>query len=845
MAGRRNYGARVRRYSRHQRVLTEVQPSYTPESAATAQMWGQIKSGLEDGISFLRPAVEQEQTVRGEREALEAYESGSFEMRSPLTLRSRAFNTTGERLITNRAMQRFEEGLRDVQSRSTSVSSVQSNLQEFMGQFFEEMPDIPGLRTRFVSQFERAEASMVRAATQRAVAAANASRRRAVTETRELIEAEAERTALTAGTEGEVAEVITQGIELLAADGPPEAFEAAGVMFPPDPNRSGILRAEQINSSATEMRQNAEEVFLRAQILQSDTPMLLARAYEEEVFSGNADLPPEQSLRLLGSLRSTARQRESERLAAERQVETQLAEAANEELNPYIVAAENGVPQAMPQADRAALLESVSGNPTLLGQVETQLEIADAVVTLHGMSPQEQINFIEEQLAAFEATPGVDRREAALISELAPRLQALRRAIDEEQVGLDAAEVAVNSGALLDEEQMAELASRVAGYPELQAAYDTIEAAQDYITGTEALTGAQREQQFNAIEDALTTLSIEGGRVGAAAARQLDALEGARSPSPALTALAATDAARFASRVGVELEPFPEEASLMDVGATVATRIAQIQPQTQRLGVDYPVPITQSELEAISDMFQGANNASRVAFLQGFADMPAPQRERIFSALGQDNPQILAAARVSTTAPAASRAILAGTGSTLNATPTVVSTVEAQAMAPIMQAGILPPAELDTVRTTALQYARGMAVRQGLTEISPADLERGYDLALGANDEGVGGIEPVARRGFLGGRDFGVTILPTGVSGEEVAMALESLTVERLTELTGGRILDGFENEYNLERFTRQIAGLRPVAEGVYALTDAQGGVFRTPDGENPVLLIRLEDLLQ
>jgi hypothetical protein len=844
MAGRRNYGARVRRYSRHQRVLTDVQPNYDPPSAATAEMWGQIKSGLEDGIKFLRPAVEQEQTARGEQEALEAYENGSFEMRSPLTIRSRAFNTTGDRLITNRAMQVFEEGMRDVQTRSTSVGSVRSNLQEFQTRFFSEMPNIPGLRARFVSQFERAEASMIRAATQRATAAANTSRRRAAAQTPALIAAEVERTALTAGTEGEVAAVVTEGIELLAADGPADAFTAAGVQFPPDPNRPGILRPSQIDSQATDMRRTAEETFLRAQILQSETPSLLAAAYEEEVFSGNADLPADDALRLIGSLRSTARQRESERLSAERQVATQLADAANEQLNPYITAAENGVAQAMPQAERSALLEGVSANPTLLAQVETQLAIADAVVALDGMDPQQRIAFIEDQFAAFEATPGVDATEAALIAELAPRLTALRRAIDEEQTGLDAADVAVNSGSLLDEDQMAELAARVAGYPELQEAYDTIAAAQEYITGTETLTGAQREDQFNAIEDALTTLSVEGGRVGVAAARQLEALEGARNHYSALTELAENDATRFARRQGIELEPFPADASLADVGAVVTARIAQVQPATQRYGIDYPVPLSSAEIEAVSDIMQGTNNASRVQFLQGFQDLPAPQRERIFAAIGQDNPQILAAARVATTAPAASRAILAGVGSNINVTPTVMAQVEATGLAPITRQGFLPPAQIEAVRETALHYARGMAVRNGATEINPADLEQGFNLALGADDNGNGGVE-VVTDGRIFGNNFGVTVLPTGVRGGDVGAALAALTPERITELAGGRILDGFENEYLPDRFLGQIRGLRPVSEGVYALTDEQGRPFRTPDADNPIFLVTLEDIMQ
>lgn len=845
MAGRRNYGARVRRYSSHQRVLTEVQPKYDPPSAATAQMWGMVKSGLEDGVKFLRPAVEQEQTVRGEREALEAYETGSFEMRNPLTIRNQAFNTTGERLITNRAMQRFEEGLRDVQTRSGSVQQLETNIAEFQAQFFGEMPDIPGLRTRFVSQFERAEATMRRAAVNRASRAAAAQHRAAAREAVDLVESEVERTALTTGTETEVAAVVTEGAELVASYGPREAFTAGGVQFPPDPNRSGVLRESQVEDTIRGMRETAEETFLRAQILQTESPMQLAQEFQEEVFSGQSDLPADQALRLLGSLQSQARTRENQRLQAERDAERALAEAAEEALNPYVIAGENGIPIAIPEAERAAILEGVSGNPTLRATVERELAVADAIVDLGSLDRAGQISYIEDLFAQFEATPGVSADEARLIQELAPRLTALRGALDEEQIGVPAAEQAINSGMLLDEETLANMRVQAAGVPELEQAVDQIEAAQEIITNGEPLTGVQREEQMNAMEDALMALSVRGGRVGAAAVRQLDALEGAREYWDAQAETAASDATRFAARNGIELEPFPsgEDASIADVGAVITARVTQLQPHTSRVGVNYPVPISASEREVISDIFQGANNATRVAFLQGFSDLPRGQREAIFNALGQDNPQILAASRVSTTAPNASRAILAGVGANIGRPATVVQQVEQQQLAPITMAGILPPQELEAIRDTALAYATGMAVREGLSEISPAHLEDGYNLALGADDEGNGGLEEIRTPGMIRGRSFGVTILPTGVTGEQVGEMLQALTPERILEIAGGPIEDAYGNAFNPDRLLNNVAGFRPVSEGVFAPFDANGGYFAVPSSEAGILLFNLEDL--
>jgi hypothetical protein len=847
MAGRRNYGARVRRYSRHQRVLTDVQPSYTPPSKATAEMWGMIKSGLEDGIKFLRPAVEQEQTVRGEREALEAYESGSFEMRNPLTIRNRAFNTTGERLVANRAMQSFEEGMREVQANSTSVSSVQSNLAEFQARFFEEMPNIPGLRTRFVSHFERAEASMIRAATARAERAARSSRRAAAAQTPELIEQEVERTALTAGTEGDVAAVVTEGIELLASDGPPEAFAAAGVQFPPDPNRSGLLRPNQIDTQATEMRQNAEEIFLRSQIMQSETPMLLARSYAEEVFSGNSDLPPEQALRLLGQLESTARSRESARLREEAEVSRSLAEAAEAELLPFVTAYENGVPQPIPAETRETILSGVRGNPELLGQVTTQLAVVDAAVALGGMSPQEQIRYIEEQFADFEATPGVDAEEAALIATMAPRLSALRNAIDEEQIGVDAAEVAINSGVMLDDEQLDDLRVRAAGIPELENAVATIERAQDYIAEGEALTGAQREDLFNAIDDASTGLALEGGRVGAGAAMNLEALGMARSYYESQTRLAQTDATRWARQNGIELAPMPsiDEATLPEVAAVIAARSVQLQAATSRLGVENPVPLSHSEREFISDWMQQTNNSSRVAFMEQLQTMPRGQREAVLEALGQDNPPLLAAGRLSH-APAAARAAMAAIGSNITVPPEDMRLVENGTLAPFTMMGILPAAEIEEIRQVAETYAIGAAVRAGRAEITTDDLERGFDLALGADDNGDGGIEPVRltrrqRRDIgAGSRDFGVTILPPGVTGEAFAAMIGTLTPARLTELAGGEITDTMGRPFAMDRFMTNVAGFQPIGDGRFAPFDADGAYFATGDG---VFTFSIEDL--
>jgi hypothetical protein len=848
MAGNRNYGRRVRRFSRHQRVLTDVQPSYTPPSAATAQMWGQIKSGLEDGIQFLRPAVEQEQTARGEREALEAYENGSFEMRSPLTIRSQAFNTTGERLITNRAMQRFEEGMRDVQARSSSVSSVQSNLQDFQTRFFSEMPNIPGLRARFVSQFERAEASMIRAATQRAAAAANAARRRAAAQTPALIEAEVERTALTAGTEGEVAAVVSEGIELLAADGPADAFTAAGVQFPPDPNRPGILRPSQIDSQATDMRRTAEETFLRAQILQSETPSLLVSAYEEEVFSGNADLPADDALRLIGSLRSTARQRESERVSAETTVRRDLEAAIDTAFAPYVVSAEAGIPQAMPQAERTALLSQVAGNPELTQQVELQLAVADEVVRLSGMTNGEQIAYIEERLAAFAATPGVDREEAAFIQTLTPRLTSLRNALTEEQVGVSAAEQAVASGVILDEDAIADLRVRAAGVPELEQAVNTIIATQEIITEGADLTGQEREQLFADIEDSLTALAVEGGRVGVGASRQLDALEGARAHYDALGELAENDATRFARRLGIELPAMPgmEEATLPEVAAVLAARIDAVRPHASRYGVDNPVPLSQSEREFISDWMQQTNNASRIGFMEQLQDLPTGQREAVLEALGQDNPPLLAAGRLGGYAPAAARAAMAAVGSNITVAPSDLRIAENATLAPFTMMGILPAAQLDEIRQVAETYAIGMAVRSGRAEITTDDLTRGFDLALGADDSGAGGIEAVRltrrQRNDIGAgsRDFGMTILPPGVTGEAFSTMIGTLTPERLAELAGGEITDTQGRPFAMDRFMQNVAGFQPIGDGQFAPFDADGAYFATGDG---VFTFSIEDL--
>ena len=128
-----------------------------------------------------------------------------------------------------------------------------------------------------------------------------------------------------------------------------------------------------------------------------------------------------------------------------------------------------------------------------------------------------------------------------------------------------------------------------------------------------------------------------------------------------------------------------------------------------------------------------------------------------------------------------------------------------------------------------------MAARDGRSEISQRDLEEGIDIALGADEEGNGGLEDLGT--------YGATVLPTGIRGRDVSRSIKRIDDARLVELSGGAVTDRFGNEYSARDFLSTVESFRPdpTDSGRLIPLDDRGGVFLAPDG---VVSFSIEDLL-
>lgn len=836
--------ATVRRYSRSARVTTEIQGTYEPVEKAQAAMMENVRSGFKSGIEFLRPAVEQEQTQRGEAEALEAVDEGSFEMRKPFTLRDGAFNETGARLVTNNAMLDLEDGLRTaLKNADGSVRRLEKELAEVQTQF-DALPEIPGLQTRWTEAFERGQRTAVRQTTELAERRAIAAQRQAAADAAAAAAQETERLAFTAGTPEELSAAISAGADNLAKYGPKGAFTLNGVEYPEDPSRAGIYTPRQLNNQVRSLSQNAYELYLRADLERSDAPGQWVEQFEAEVLSGNSPLPPGKSLSLLGTFEAKARRDEAAMRAEENRLEKRITEAVETGMNPYVVAQENGVIAAIPDEQKTELREIASAVPSIAQDLELQFSAADAVVAMQGMSATERVEYIEAINAQAVATPGIDREEAATINALAPYLTAARKAFTRETIGITAAEQAAKRGAFIEEDRLAEMRvqAQASDKPELVQAVEILTEAQRLMRDDLSLSGTEREELLNNLQSTYDELIARGDAVGANVVTALEGLGLAREMLEAQSEMADKNPVRFLSTQGVEIPPLPQtdDARLAQVAQVIAQRVQIAEPALSQFGVENPVPISQSEREFISGWMRDAPVSERVAFFEQLdADLPPRMSGSIMEALGQDNPEIMAAGYVRDSNAPASATILAGLGATVGGdSASNIALAETQALREVQANGFLPPQELERVREVALAYARGVAVKQGRPEINPQDIVDGFDVALGRDANGNGGLEDI------GG--YGVTILPPGFSGGDVLGALRRMDAGKLESLAGGDVTDAFGRTMSVQSlFGRRrgaVEALQPLAGGLYAPVDAEGGFFMTPNGP---LLFSIPDLLE
>jgi len=263
------------------------------------------------------------------------------------------------------------------------------------------------------------------------------------------------------------------------------------------------------------------------------------------------------------------------------------------------------------------------------------------------------------------------------------------------------------------------------------------------------------------------------------------------------------------------------------VGAVIAERVNLLAPHTRPEGVDHPVPLTQAELDQISEVFQNSSRGQRAAFVGAVAEMGEDQAMAIFSRIGQSEPVIYAAGAVYAMGnQQAAGVILRGAVDTRleGGTATDLAAARETVLAPLLEADMIAPEGIRDLDTTALAYARGLAMAEGGRAIETGDLETGYRMALGEQADGTGGMAETR---------YGATLLPPGWDRRRLNRAIGGITDDQLTQLARGMVVDRAGRPFSAATLERTIEGLRPSPDDPHILVpvDADGNVFLTDDG--------------
>lgn len=848
--------ARVPRASRQSRVLTEVQPDYRPEGFAQSEMYQGLKRSFEIANEFIYPAVAQEQTIRGEQEANEAFEAGRFALRHPFSIRDRAFNTSGERLVTNRAMLDLDDGLREALERADgNMQVLQSELDRVRGTFG-ELPTIPGLQTSWNESFERGSRAAIRRTTEIAEARARAAARAAASAARQTSEEELRRLAYEATAPEDLLSVVETGAEEIARSGPREAFVANGVSYPADPERTGVMSAERVEREQDELMLSSQKIFLEGELRRTDDPGALA---DQIISWATAPYSPIRlgvgdTIELVRAVERRGREEESKRLEEERAVAERLANAAAENLDPYVSAVSNGVAVPIPQDVVDSTLLSVSGNPELRMQVETTIAAHDHMTALTAMTPSQRQAYVDDLRAQIASDGVVTPQEAETLNRVVPYLEGIRSAITAESLGIPAMEIALSSGALPSDEAIATMAAaaEASGSEELVRGVAAIGEAVAAINDNALLPIEQRQELIEGMQDTINASQAAGNfsspMVAAAFNKSMDL---ALSYLNTMETMAQENPMRFLGLMGVDVAPFPAEdtSTLTDVAAMIVERAGATNEIFARYGVQRPVPLSRSENAGVSEWLRSTNNMSRIGFLETLTNgLPTEHAAGVMEALGQSDSMLMAAGHVAGHNVAAANTILAGASAPeLEPKREMIVSSRIRALGPLVDMGVLPPDEIERLDEVATAYARGMAAQDGDTEIDQRHLLDGYDIALGADENGDGGLEDLG--------DFGMTILPTGMQGHNVEDYLRRAPAEFWEEVAGGPITDSAGRAFEIRELfgygARNIVAVQPIAGGLYVPLDVELRYFATPKGplafemdqlENAIRLLDAED---
>jgi hypothetical protein len=774
---------------------------------------------------------------------LQVTNENTFEPRLPFTVRDAAFNAAADRQMGARFQEAMESGMQAAAARANGdLDALRREMQAVRDTIVSQVPkELPGLGLELDAMFTRGLGAAERGAIELAHRRVIAGQEEAQATTVRTMQSEAERLALTGGTAQEISSHLAQSQNALAAFGPREGFTLNGQIYPPDPSRAGTMTASQMQTQLDTVGVTARTLMIQGEFGRSRAPGQYVDEFRRQVYAGNSPLPAGESLRILSEMDAAVRQQESARRTAADAERRRLSEAATTTINSYLELTEAGVPVTVPPAERARILSALSPYPEEQRKAELEFAVADAAAATFGMRGPELMAYTDQVRADVQAAAErgeLDLAGAAVIASLEDRVKKAQDAVTAEMIGLPMIEQLALDGAMADEINWDALREQAAGNP---AVLGKIAEVERFYRDIETLDGMSAAERTVALEEArrlMADLAASGQGFGAEAAQTLAVVGRLEEWSKQRQSLASTDAVRFAATAGLTLPALQGADTMGAVGSVIAERVRLVGPLTEAEGVSNPVPITAQEVEAISEVYRSSTRAEQSAFLGSIANLGEEQAAAIFERLGQAEPTLYAAGTIYAGGnQAAAAVILRGSveaklqgGSTEELAAARMNTIgpllaEDGALRPIVNGE-----GIEALDSAAMAYARGLALGRGGDAITQTDLEAGYDIAMGRQADGSGGIQTV---------DFGwgsytiTTILPAGWTGQRIADVMSGDTQEGFEALMGGPVLDGQGRALTRDDFKRTVAQLRvsPTDQNILVPVDQNGGVF-TVNGE-------------
>lgn len=771
--------------------------------------------------------------------------ANTFEPRIPFTVRDAAFNATADRVIAARAAEALESGMQIAQAKANGdVNVLRSEMEKLRGKIMSSLPkELPGLATDLEAQYARGLGVAERNAIdlkqrQMIVATGEALKAQASS-----VQAEVERLALTGGSSAQISAALAQGQDALAVYGPREEFTINGKTYGADPQRAGIMTPSEIATGVAALGQSSHKIMIESEFMRSAAPGQFVEEFRKQVFAGKSPLPVGESLQLLSELQGRANAAESARRTEANAERTRLEKEYKDRINPYVEMTEGGVPVAIPAQERQRILTSLAPYPDLQRQASVEFAVADAAVATHGMRGDELVAYAETvkaDIAAAAERGDIDLESVGVLTSLEDRLKKVQDAVNAEMIGLPMIEQLAMDGATADDIDWEALRTQAAGKPDVLDQINVVEAFYRDIEKLDGMTAQERDEALAEARRLQAETAAKGKDYGAAAQLTTQVIGKLEDWSKKRADLAANDAMTFAKAVGVALPSMEGAQTVADVGKVLAQRVALLAPHTASEGVKNPVPLSPREIDAISEVYKNSSRAQQTEFLATVSDLGTDQAQAIFAKIGQSEPTLFAAGAVYAGGnTAAASVILRGAVDTKLAGGTAadISTARATVLGTMLETDMIDPGSIASIDAAALAYARGKAMADGGRDIDASDLERGFEIAMGAQEDGTGGIQETP---------FGTTVLPAGWDSDRLTDAMRGLDDARLEEIAGGTIQDASTGRYTADELRRTIEQLRvdPEDPNILIPMDAGGGVFLVEkNGQRDILRLDLRNL--